>query len=57
MKLYQITNATPYIQGVVGADIPLTLKQQLSILFHSGIQIFFVNDRLGEVNKNGRKEM
>ena len=57
MKLYKITNTTPYVHGVIGADIPLTLKQRLSILFHGGIQMFFVNDRLGEVNKNERKEM
>lgn len=55
MKLYPITKDTPYVRGVVGADIPLTLKQRLSILFHSGIQMFFVNDRLGKEQEITRR--
>ena len=56
MKLYPITKDTPYVRGVVGADIPLTLKQRLSILFHSGIQMFFVSDKLGKEQERTRNE-
>lgn len=43
MKYYHITHRTPYVKGVVGADIKLTFRQRLSILFHNGIQISFVS--------------
>lgn len=46
MKLYKIKQYTPYICGVVGADIRLTLWERLRILFCKGIQVNFISESM-----------
>lgn len=46
MKLYKIQQYTPYICGVVGADIRLTLWERLRILFCKGIQVNFISESM-----------
>lgn len=36
----------PYIKGVVGTDIKLTLKQKIEILFSKGISVVLHEERL-----------
>lgn len=38
-RLYKIKTHSPYVSGVVGNDIRLTLREKLAILFHGGITI------------------
>ena len=38
-RLYPIKTMSPYITGMVGKDIRLTLRERLAILFSGGIQI------------------
>ena len=51
-KLYRIKQYTPYVSGVVGADIRLTLWERLCILFSGGIQMIFAGEHL----KKGARE-
>ena len=37
---------SPYIKGVVGTDIKLTLKQKIEILFSKGISVVLHEERL-----------
>ena len=43
-----ISAKNPYIKGVVGTDIKLTLKQKIEILFSKGISVVLL-----EVKENG----
>lgn len=38
-RLYVIKTHSPYVSGMVGRDIRLTLRERLAILFHGGISI------------------
>lgn len=35
-----------YVDGVIGSDIKLSLRQKIQILFCKGISVFFVGSRL-----------
>lgn len=39
MVFYQLKKYTKYIKGVVGADIKLSLRQKIQVLFCDGISI------------------
>lgn len=45
-KLFKIKRYSPYVRGVVGQDIPLTLTDRLRILLSGGIQISLVEASL-----------
>ena len=38
----------PYINGTCGADIELTLKERIQILFSKGISVVFIGKRAEE---------
>ena len=46
MVFYKLKKHTKYIKGVVGADIKLSLRQKIQILFCDGISV-----ALGDVFK------
>ena len=46
MKLLQIKKPNEYVRGVIGADILLTFRQRIRILFSKGIQVTFIEPRL-----------
>ena len=46
-----IKSYNPYVHGVTGADIKLTFKQKLQILFCKGVSVC-----IGDVIKTGRRE-
>ena len=37
---------TPYVDGVVGQDIKLSLRQKLKIMFSKGISVVFIGENL-----------
>ena len=41
--LYIRSSKHPYVKGVVGADIKLTLWQRIQILFCGGVSVMFNN--------------
>ena len=40
--LYLKVEDYPYVKGVAGADIKLTLLQKIQILFCKGVSVFFI---------------
>ena len=45
-RLHKIKWYTPYIRGIVGADIALSLLERIRILFSGGIQVNFISESL-----------
>ena len=45
-RLYVIKAYSPYVAGVVGRDIKLSLRERIAILFSGGIAIHLVSDAL-----------
>ena len=40
MKCMKLVAYTPYVRGVTGADIKLTLKERIKLLFCEGVSVF-----------------
>ena len=45
-RLHEIKSYTPYVSGIVGADIALSLWERIRILFSGGIQVNFISESL-----------
>ena len=50
-----IKGYSPYIPGVAGVDIKLTLKQKIKILFCKGVCVC-IGDAIKKDGKKGRRE-
>ena len=42
MKYLEIKKSNPYVSGVVGQDINLSLSQRVKLLFYKGISIALI---------------
>ena len=47
--LYLLKKTSPYVDGVVGADFRLSLKEKLKILFCDGVQVILVGEDVEEL--------
>ena len=55
-RLHKIKRYTPYVRGIVGEDIALSLWERIRILFSGGIQVNFISESLRKEAGNDQED-